>query len=202
MLTIKQLIAGSGAVLVLAATALPTGVLAATASSNTVINGTVGSTITVTSGATVAINTTATTASAVLSSASNSVQVTTNNATGYTLGLSIVSGAPNTNLVSGSYTIAASTNTMAAPAVLADDTWGFRVDGQGGFGAGTTTAETNSTSSTTTWAGVTDTAQTIKTTTTPAAADSTTVWYAMKVSPTKPSGTYTNTVTYTATTRP
>ena len=201
MLTIKQLIAGSGAVLVLAATALPTGVLAATDTSNTVINGMVGSTITVTSDATVALNTTAT-ASAVLSSASNSVQVTTNNATGYTLGLSIVSGAPNTSLVSGSDTIAASTNTMAAPAVLADDTWGFRVDGQGGFGAGPTTAETNSTSSTTTWAGVTNTAQTIKTTTTTAAADSTTVWYAMKVSPTKPSGTYTNTVTYTATTRP
>lgn len=172
---------------------------AASSSANTVINANIGATISVTTTTPVTINLTPT-AGGVVSSSSDTVSVSTNNSTGYTL--TLANNDATTTLVSGSDTIAAHSGTQASPTTLTNGTWGYRVDGVGGFGAGPTSAETNNGSSTTTWAGVPATASpnTLKTTGTTAANDTTTVWYGVRVNSSQPNGTYTDTVTYTATT--
>ena len=172
---------------------------AATQSSNTTINATVGSVISVSTGGTVAISLTPT-AGGVVSSASDTVTVNTNNATGYTL--TLADADATTSLASGGNTISAHTGTQASPTALASNRWGYRIVNVGGFGASAYSAETNNTSSSSTWAGVpaTGAANTIKTTATTASGDTTTVWYGVKATSAQPSGTYSDTVTYTATT--
>ncbi len=179
--------------------ALPVVASAATQSASTTINANIGSTISVTTSTTVAINATPT-AGGVVSSASDTVTVNTNNAAGYTL--TLADADTNTNLVSGSDTIAAHSGTFAAPTALANGSWGYRIVGAGGFGATAYTGESNNGSSTSTWAGVPSSASptTIKTTASSATNDTTTVWYGTRVSSSQPNGTYTDTVTYTATT--
>ncbi len=172
---------------------------AAANSANTVVNATVGAAISITSVSPVAISITPTTGG-VVSSASDTVTVNTNNATGYFLTLS--SSDTNTNLVSGGNNIAAHTGTFGSPTTLANNTWGYRIVNAGGFGAGAYTGETNQASSTSTWAGVASSASavTVKTTGTTATNDTTTIWYGVKATASQPNGTYTDTVTYTATT--
>ena len=170
--------------------------------SNTTITGTIGSAITVSSGASVALNVSPASGAAV-STASNSVTVTTNNSTGYDLTLSTSSA--DRNLTKGSDTIPAHAGTYASPSTLATNTWGYRVDGLGTFGAGPTSVLNSAASSSQTWAGVpaSGSAQNIKTssTNTSGAGDTVTVWYAMSADATKPSGNYTNSVIYTAVTK-
>jgi hypothetical protein len=170
---------------------------AATQSGTTTINAAVASTLTIATNPTVSIALQPT-ASPVLTSVSDTVQVSTNSANGYYLTLS--DGDTVTNLVNGANTIAAHAGTFATPTAMATNTWGYRIVNQGGFGATAYSAETNSTSSSSTWAGIASSAtpQTVKTTATTAASDPTVVWYAVKVDSTKPNGTYTDTVTYTA----
>ena len=177
--------------------ALPLAVSAATDTRNTTINANIGSTITVSAVATLAINLTPG-GSPVVSSASDNVVVSTNNSTGYTLTLQDSDAV--TGLSSGANTIAAHTGTKAVPTALANNTWGYAVPG-GAFDA-TYTAELNSTTSATKWAGVpaNGAPAILKTTATTASSDGTAVWYGVKVDSTKPTGTYTDTVTYTATT--
>ena len=172
---------------------------AATQSGNTTVNAVVSSTITLTTNPTVTINLQPT-SSAVLTSVSDTVQVSTNSANGYYL--TLADGDTTTNLVNGSDTLAAHAGTFASPTALATNTWGYRIVGQGGFGGTAYSAETNATSSSSTWAGIASSAspQTVKTTSTTASNDPTVVWYAVKIDSTKPTGTYTDTVTYTATT--
>lgn len=174
-------------------------VSAATSTTTSVVNGSIGSSITVSSAGPVNMSVTPTSGD-VLSSASDTVTVDTNNASGYTL--SLQTNTASRTLTKGADSIAAHTATPASPSDLAANSWGFRVDGSAGFGAGTTAAETNVATSAYTWAGVpaNGSPATIKTTSTPAAADTTAVWYAMKANSSKPSGTYTNTVLYTAVT--
>lgn len=174
-------------------------VIASAATANTVINATLGSTISVTTSTPVAISLTPT-AGGVVSSSSDTVSVSTNNTAGYTLTLE--DNDATTTLVSGANSIAAHSGTQASPTTLANNTWGYRVDGVGGFGAGPTSAETNNGSSSTIWAGVpaTGSPNTLKTTSSTASNDTTTVWYGVKVTSSQPNGTYTDTVTYTATT--
>lgn len=172
---------------------------AAANSANTTINATVGASISITSVSPVAISLTPT-AGGVVSSSSDTVTVNTNNATGYFLTLS--SSDTNTNLVSGGNNFAAHTGTFASPTTLANNTWGYRIVGAGGFGGTAYSGETNQGSSTSTWAGVASSASpvTIKTTGTTATNDTTTVWYGVNATSSQPNGTYTDTVTYTATT--
>jgi hypothetical protein len=172
---------------------------AATQSGNTTVNAVVSSTITLTTNPTVTINLQPT-SSAVLTSVSDTVQVSTNSANGYYL--TLADGDTTTNLVNGSDTLAAHAGTFASPTALATNTWGYRIVGQGGFTATAYSAETNATSSSSTWAGIASSAspQTVKTTSTTASNDPTVVWYAVKIDTSKPTGTYTDTVTYTATT--
>lgn len=172
---------------------------AASQTGNSTISATVGSSITVSTSSTVTISLTPT-AGGVVSSSSDTVTVNTNNALGYNLTLS--SSDTNTNLVSGSDTIAAHAGTYASPTALANNTWGYRIVSQGGFGGTAYSAEANNASSSSTWAGVPSSASptTIKTTAAPATNEATTVWYGVRATSAQPNGTYSDTVTYTATT--
>lgn len=178
----------------------PIAASAASDTETTTINASVGSTISMTTSGTVAISITPT-GSGSMSSASDSVSVSTNNAAGYTLTFS--NNDTTTSLANGGNTIAADAGTQASPSSsLTNNRWGYRIDGLGGFGAGPTSAETNEASSAYSWAGVPSSASpnTIRTTATTASNQVTTVWYGVKADTTNPNGTYTDTVTYTATT--
>lgn len=184
----------------IAALAVVPGAFAATDSADTVINANVGSTISVNSSSVVTLNVVPT-ASGSITTASDSVSVTTNNSAGYNLTLSTSSAS--TDLTSGANSIPASSGSQTTPVTLAADTWGYRVDGEGGFGAGPTTAVTNATSESHSWAGVpaSGSANTINSTNSSATNDTTTVWYGLNATTAKAGGTYTNTVVYTATTK-
>jgi hypothetical protein len=157
-----------------------------------------------TTGTTVALSLTPT-GSGVVTSASDTVTVNTNNTTGYNL--TVADSDATTTLASGGNTFAAHSGTKAAPTALANNTWGFAVAtgttgiGTNGFDA-SYSAETNATSSATKWAGMPASGSPVllKSTTTTATNDTTSVWYAAKATTAQPSGTYTDTVTYTATT--
>lgn len=165
---------------------------------NTTVQSVIGSTISLTTNGTVSLNATPT-GSGVQTIGSDTVSVSTNDSAGYTLKLA-ESGASQ-NMVSGANTIAPSTGTQASPVAETASSWGYRVDGVGGFGAGPTTSASNQAIGTTTFAAVPATASpsTLKTTATTASNDATTVWYGLAASTSVPTGTYTNTVTYTAT---
>ena len=133
--------------------------------------------------------------------ASDTATVSTNDSAGYTLQLA-ETGAGST-LVSGGNTIPASSGTQTTPAVMAVNTWGYRVDGLGGFGAGPTSSQSSTAiSGSIKFAAVpaTGSPNTLKTTSGVASSDTTTVWYGVAANTSQASGTYTNSVTYTATT--
>ena len=176
-------------------------VAASAVTANTTVTAVVSAAITVTSATgTVTLNVTPTSGGS-LTTSSDVVTVTTNDANGYTL--SIQDSDANTNLVSGANNIPASAGTFAAPTTsdLVADTWGYRVDGVGSFGAGPTTAVTDQTTSSLKWAGVpaNGAANQIKNTSGPAVAgEATTFWYGVKATTAKPSGSYADIVVYTA----
>lgn len=183
----------------LAVAVTPVMASAATQTANTTINATIGSTISITTSSTVALAITPD-ANGQSSSASDTVTVNTNNAAGYFL--TLADSDATTTLANGGNSLAAHAGTQAAPTTLANNTWGYRVDTVGGFGAGPASAQTNVDTLSLTWAGVpaTGSPNTLKTTATTATNDTTTVWYGAKADTSKPNGVYTGTVTYTATT--
>lgn len=130
---------------------------------------------------------------------SDTVTVSTNDSSGYTLQLA-ETGAGSA-MTSAGNSIPASSGSQTTPVAMAANTWGYRVDGVGGFGAGPTTAQ-NSTaiSGTIKFAAVPATASpnTLKATAGTASNDTTTIWYGVAANTSQPSGTYTNSVTYTA----
>lgn len=193
---LRRLGSWSSAIAVVGVVAAP--VVASAATASTTINATLDTSISVGTSSTVAVSVTPT-SGGVVSSNSDSVSVSTNDTLGYTLTLS--DSDTNTNLVSGGNNIAAHAGTQASPTALASNKWGYRIVGVGGFGAGAYSAETNNGSSTSTWAGVPSSAtpNTIKTTSTTASNDATTVWYGVNATSSQANGTYTDTVTYTAT---
>lgn len=168
---------------------------------NTTVSSKIGSIISVlTSSGTVNVDATPS-PTGVQTIANDLVTVSTNNASGYTLQLN--EQAAVSALVSGGNSIPASAGTATTPVVQALNTWGYRVDGAGGFGAGpTTTAANAAISGSIKFAAVPATASpdTIKTTATTATNDTTKVYYGVAVNTATPSGTYTNAVTYTAVT--
>jgi len=176
----------------------------ATSNANTTVSATVGDTISIGTGTTVSF-TIAPTSGGVVSSSSDTVTVSTNKNAGYNL--TVADADATTTLVSGSDTFTASSGTKAAPTTLSNGKWGFAV-ANGTTGIGTNgfdpsyTTETNNASSTSKWAGMpaTGAPMMIKTTASTASNDTTTVWYAAKANTSQPSGTYTDSVTYTATT--
>lgn len=177
---------------------------AAANTANTTINASIADVISITTGTTVALSLTPT-AGGVVSSSSDTVTVNTNRTSGYNL--SIADSDATTSLASGGNTFAAHSGTKTAPTALANNTWGFAVAtgttgiGTNGFDASYAT-ETNATSSATKWAGMPASGSPVmlKTTAAVATNDTTTVWFAAKATASQPGGTYTDTVTYTATT--
>ena len=139
------------------------------------------------------------TASGVQTIANDTVTISTNDTAGYTL--KVAETTASSALVSGGNSIPAITGSLASPVAETANTWGYRVDGIGGFGAGPTTGASNAAiSGTIKFAPVPATASpdTIKATATTASNDTTSVWYGVAVNTNTPSGTYTNSVTYTA----
>ncbi len=174
--------------------------VASAATASTTVSSVVSPVISLfTTNGTVNVNATPT-GSGVQTIASDTVTVSTNDSSGYTLQLA-ETGASGT-LTSGGNTIAASAGTQTTPVVMANNTWGYRIDSIGGFGAGPTAPASNAAvSGTIKFAAVPATASpnTIKTTSGTASNDTTSVWYGVAVNTTQPTGTYTNSVTYTAT---
>jgi len=174
--------------------------VAGASTSSTIISSALGQVISAfTSGPTVNVNVTPSGAG-LQTIASDTVSVSTNDSAGYTLQIAD-SDATNT-LVSGGNSIAATTGTQASPVAQAANSWGYRVDSVGGFGAGPTSSASNAAiSGTIKFAPVPVAASpnTLKTTAVTASNDTTTVWYGVAVNTSQPSGTYTDTVTYTAT---
>lgn len=164
----------------------------------TAVNSSIGSIISVfTSSGTVSLNATPS-ASGVQTIANDIITVSTNDAAGYTLKIGETSAT--TTLTSGGNTIPASAGSLASPIAQVANTWGYRVDGAGGFGAGPTTGASSAAIGAIKFAAVpaTGTPDTIKTTATTATNDTTNVWYGVAVNTGTPSGSYTNSVTYTA----
>ncbi|MDB5160386.1 MAG: exported protein of unknown function [Candidatus Saccharibacteria bacterium] len=164
----------------------------------TTVSSAIGSIITLlTSSGTVNLDSTPT-PTGVQTIASDTITVSTNDAAGYTLKLNETSAA--SALVSGGNSIPATAGTFGTPIAEVANTWGYRVDSLGTFGAGPTTGAANAAIGAIKFAAVPATAspQTLKTTATTATNDTTTVWYGVAVSTATPSGTYTNSVTYTA----
>jgi hypothetical protein len=187
------------------ATAVATAPITASAASqtaNTTINATVNEVISIATSSTVNL-TLNPAGSGVVSSASDTVTVSTNKSNGYNL--SVADSDATTSLTSGPNNLTASAGTKLAPVALVNGTWGFAVAstttgiGTNGFDA-SYTAENSAQGSTTKWAGMPASGSPVmlKTTATTATNDTTQVWYAAKVSTAQPTGTYTDTVTYTA----
>lgn len=132
---------------------------------------------------------------------SDSVVVTTDSSTGYTLTLND-SDTVNTMTRSGGVTIDAVAGTSTSPTVLSAHTWGYRVDGVAGFGAGPTSAVTNTSVPGVTFAAVpisTDTPGIVVASTTAADPGVTIpVWYGVCANTSTQSGTYSDNVVYTA----
>jgi len=133
---------------------------------------------------------------------SDAVTVTTDSTTGYTL--TATTSTTATGMTSGGNTIPSTTATQASPAVLTSEEWGFRVDGVGGFGSGPTTAQTNGSIPSLTFAGMpasNGTPDQLAATSSPASSGTTTnVWYGVCADTGIASGTYSVSVLYTAVT--
>ncbi|MEJ0072551.1 MAG: hypothetical protein WDN27_00420 [Candidatus Saccharibacteria bacterium] len=174
-------------------------VVAGADTQSTTISSAIGSVISLfTTDSTVNVNVAPTGAGA-QTIASDTVTVSTNDSSGYTLVLG-ETGA-GTSLVSGGNTIPHSSGTQASPVAMSVNTWGYRVDGIGGFGSGPTSGASSQAIGSVKFAAVpaTGSPNTLKTTSGVAASDTTTVWYATAADTTQATGTYTNNVTYTVT---
>ncbi len=158
-------------------------------------------TITLTSGGSTAVNV-APTPTGTCTVQSDTASVLTDSTTGYSL--TMTTSTTNNAMVSGSDSISPSSGTEASPLTLAMNTWGYRVDGLGGFGAGPTTAQISGSIPSVSFAGVPASNQTATQVASAAGpanpAVDTTVWYGVCADSNVPSGTYTTTVTYTAVT--
>jgi hypothetical protein len=156
--------------------------------------------LTLSSSGTVSVNATPSGTSCTVQS--DSVGVTTDDPAGYTV--QIASSTTATSLVSGTHTIAASSGTPASPVTLAANTWGYRVDSTSGFGSGPTSAQTNVSTPSLTFAGIPAsnlTPNTLIDSSSPADPTvSTNVWYGLCANSSQASGTYSAQVTYTAVT--
>lgn len=173
------------AVIGLAIATLPfsTAVQAATDTATSTVTATVGETISVAVSGNVAINVTPT-AGGMTATGSHDVTVNTNNAAGFTLRLA--SNTATSNLANGANVLAPAAGTHASPAALAANTWGYRL--------------ASFTANMYTGMPATASPNTLKTTAVPATNDVTAVTYGVNVTTARPSGTYTNSVIYTAVT--
>lgn len=200
MKTNKKLKYGIMSVLSLASfVILPATGFAATDSEGTTINANIGSSITIGTSTTVTLNIIPVTGGS-QTSAKDTVTISTNNAAGYDV--TLADSDATTNLVNGGNNITTAATTPSTAAALSNNTWGWHVDGLSSFGSGGA-VESNVTTSSIKYAGMPSSSSpfNIKTSSTTASADTVEVWYAAKVDTSKPNGTYSDIVTYTATTK-
>lgn len=133
---------------------------------------------------------------------SDTVSVLTDSTAGYSLTAS--TNTTNNNMAGSVDNIGASSGTVALPVTLAMNTWGYRVDNLGGFGAGPTSAQSSGSVPSAAFAGVPSSNQspaTIASSVTAAnPAVNTTVWYGVCADASLRADTYTTTVVYTAVT--
>ncbi len=131
---------------------------------------------------------------------SDSAAVQTDDSSGYTL--TLADNSTNTALVNGSDSISATSGTLSSPTTLTANSWGYRVDSLGSFGAGPTTSQSNIAPPSAVFAGVVasnQVADTIANATGPAdPAVTTTVWFGACANTSVGSGNYTTQVLYTA----
>jgi hypothetical protein len=127
------------------------------------------------------------------------VTATTDSSTGYTVSLT---DTDTSNALTGPASITASSAAPASPAVLGTNTWGYRVDNIAGFGAGPTSSLTNGAVPSLTFAGVPISSGTPGLIRTTNSADTgtvnTSVWYGVCADSNLQSGSYNDSVTYTA----
>jgi hypothetical protein len=155
--------------------------------------------ITISSNGTVNVNVTPTAAGR-CTVQKDSVTVTTDDSDGYTVTLN-TSGTSN-SLNNGSNSITVSTGSQASPISLANNTWGYRVDGVSGFGAGSTTAQSSVSTPSYPFAAVPTSSQSgdvlVSSNAAANPAVTTNVWYGVCATTSLPSGTYSAQVVYTA----
>ncbi len=169
--------------------------------SNTTITANIGSTLSIQSTPTVSFNVNPTASTAKASSGLATVTVSTNNATGFNLKLAM-NGTDQTLQNGAAATIAAHSGSFAAPATLANNSWGYRVENVGTFGAGNMSAQTDQNDLAGTFAAVPSNltgGDTIKNVSAAAQSNQTQVLFGVKADSTKPSGAYSGTVVFTAT---
>lgn len=196
LFNIKNVIRISIGAIILGFIVIPVSASAATTNIDSVISPVIS--LFTTSG-TVTIDATPT-AGGVQTIASDTVTVSTNDTAGYTLKLGETTAT--TTLTSGGNTIPAVSGTFSTPIAETANTWGYRVDSDGGFGAGPTSPASNAAiSGSIKFAAVaaSGSPDTLTTTSSTATNSTTTVWYGVAVNSSQPSGSYTNSVTYTAT---
>jgi hypothetical protein len=195
---LTSLVAASAVITMLGVAAMPA--MAGAATANTTISSAVSSVVSVTTSSTVTVDVTPDT-NGNQTIADDTVSVSTNDSDGYTL--TLADSDATVTLASGGDTIAASAGNYATPVDLAVNTWGYRVDTLGNFGAGPTTDQTSidiaATSLTFAAVPATGSPVTLKTTSAEATGDTTAVWYSVAATTATPTGTYTDSVTYTAT---
>jgi hypothetical protein len=133
---------------------------------------------------------------------SDTASVLTDSSVGYSL--TMTTSTTNNAMTGGSGSINASSGTSSSPVTLVINTWGYRVDGLAGFGAGPTSAQNSGSVPSVTFAGVPPSnlaGTTVASSSGPAnPAVPTTVWYGVCADSSVPAGSYTTTVTYTAVT--
>ena len=161
-------------------------VMASAATDTTTVTATVDSAISVSSTGAVAISVNPATNGGV-GTGSDTVTVDSNDVDGYTL---TINNDATLTLDGDGETIAPTTGTLASPAALDTNSWGFRVAALPAFATAGTYAQ------------VPSTAGTIRDTTAVASNEQTTVEYGVKVDVSQPNGAYSDTVTYTATVKP
>lgn len=168
-----------GSVLAVAAIVLSP-IAASAATDSTTVQATVASVISVSSADTALISVTPS-AGGVEATADDTVTVNSNDPDGYNL--SLENDTTLTMAGPSGGTLAKTSGTFAAPAALATNSWGYRL---AAFTAST-------------YAGIEDAPQIIKTTAATATNDTTVVTYGVKVNTAIPAGVYSDSVTYTAT---
>jgi hypothetical protein len=144
----------------------------------------------------------------------DAVTISTNDSAGYTLTLQDGNGSNELCITpGGSCTgIPAHAGTTGTPTLMSvANVWGFHLDNDGtkwcssgstcGATFGTSLSSNQTSSATLKFASIPSNGSpyTVKTTSTTASSDVTYVWYGVNIDPTQTSGTYTDSVTYTAT---
>ncbi len=131
----------------------------------------------------------------------DSVAVETDSSTGYTLTLSD-SDTDNQMTGTNGGTISPADGTGSSPASLSANTWGFRVDGVGSFGAGPTSVSSSGAVPSEPFAAIPASSSQPETVATSSSAANpavtTNVWYGICTDTSLPAGTFEDSVTYTA----